>query len=111
MLAETGEKIGYVYDKTETALDLQKANEYIVKIISNQKPSIDSKILFKIRSKEKELFKIPAEITRERSIKHKEFYELNMAIGFYEEENIDAAKALLVYLKNLKENKGFNIPT
>jgi hypothetical protein len=108
IISESGEKIGIAYDKTETALDLQKANEYIVKIISDKKPLIETKLDFIIRNKEKELFKSTGEIVRERSIKHKELYELNVKIGFHSEEKIKDAKALLVYLKNLKENRHFN---
>ncbi len=95
-------QIDYLQDKCEIDIDTKKVNYYEFKIISTQKPLIQSQITIKLVSGNKTLYSATGEIISQRTVTHKEYYAHNILIKFDTAKKLEGAKALLAYTKNLK---------
>jgi hypothetical protein len=95
---ESGEKLDYIKEKTQIDIDINKVNQYEIKIISTKKPLIGKKAIIKITENNQEKYSLKGEITGQKTVSFKQYYAHNLSFSFNTKKRVLNAKAILVFV-------------
>lgn len=97
------EKLSFELEKTQIDIPIKKLNKLEIRLISKEKPIIDTIVKFALENEHEELFSISGKIIRERTVSFKEFYQLDVLINFNNISEIRNTKYILTFIKSIKK--------
>ncbi len=95
-------KLNFLEEKIEVDVPIQRVNQLNIRLISSDKPIIDTQVDVKLEANNEIFYNITGNIVKEKTISFKKFYQLDPLICFQTKRSVLNSKAILTYIKFLK---------
>ncbi len=102
LFTDNHKKLDYIQEKCEIDVDIKKVNNFEIKIISSDRPLIETGVEITLSSSDKTFYSVSGEIIKQKTVSHKKFYAHNILVDFKSPDKIQSVKAIFIYIKNLK---------